>query len=119
MCLGFVLSKYENPDGREVFEGDDELNFFIPQGPGFGEHKIRSAAVGGDSTIHVFSCMEFNRDETTNRYFIEFCMNEDDFQRYANYFLYVFRSDRWDQVGYITSKNDVMRLKDAKCVPIG
>jgi hypothetical protein len=63
--------------------------------------------------------MEFNRDETTNRYFIEFCMNEDDFQRYANYFLYVFRSDRWDQVGYITSKNDVMRLKDAKCVPLG
>ena len=96
-CLGVALSKTENlSDDGDQDEMMAEFSRLLPsiREFGYGEGKIRTLALDCDGTMQFFSCMRFDRDHGTNRYFIEFHLTEDDFQQYSNYYVHPFRSDR-------------------------
>ena len=96
-CLGFALSKTENLISDEDEQDEmNELSRLLPfiRESGYGEGKIRTLAREGDGTMQFFSCMRFDRELATNRYFIEFRLAEDDFHQYSSYFVHPFRSDR-------------------------
>ena len=99
LCLGFALSKTENLISDDDDEQDEMMADFFRLLPliresGYGEGKIRTLAREGDGTMQFFSCMRFDRELATNRYFIEFRLAEDDFHQYSSYFVHPFRSDR-------------------------